>query len=272
MYPPLDSALNWASSSSSSSNPVSRRFVLITDELKADASFLLHHFISRHLRQNDPRCSVTLIALAQTYQHYVLVAKKLGVNLTTHTQTRRFTCLDSFSDVRTATGPFAALSSKSTPSSDDFARTLFASIRQTFSSTAPSATADSSPRPCIIFDDLSVLLYMGVPVKDIVRLVMACRTFVDEHDGFLIVLAHADTTTPQDDEQVALVQSLTHVADHILEVRGLVNGVTQGVHGQLSVIRGPLLDDSDFHPQLLHYRVVDSGVQFFAKGLSTGIL
>ncbi|KAJ3191443.1 hypothetical protein HK101_007696 [Irineochytrium annulatum] len=114
------------------------RFVLVTDELRADGSFLLHPFLARALAtKSSPSTTTTirqgptppartgavaattpargaqlslgpdgavLVAIAHTLKHHDAIAKKLGYSLRQHP---RFKCIDCFSHLHSlTTGPF----------------------------------------------------------------------------------------------------------------------------------------------------------------------
>lgn len=48
--------------------------IAITDTLKSDANFLVHHFVVNQLK-NDKH--VVLVGLAQIFNHYFLIGRKL---------------------------------------------------------------------------------------------------------------------------------------------------------------------------------------------------
>ncbi|TPX72172.1 hypothetical protein SpCBS45565_g00617 [Spizellomyces sp. 'palustris'] len=275
MFPLLDAALNWSStpSPSSSAHQSSGRFVLITDVVRADGSFLLHHFIGRHLRiEEGTGWNVVLVGLAQAFNHYLLIGKKLGVTLASYERKGRFTFLDGLSNARTASGPFANANAEVAPSIQQSAK-RYPDVRNLFANilAAVSSNVQDGAKPCIVIDDLNMLLYSGVPLGDLLTCISSLNSYVAQHNGCLVVLVHNDTSSG-DVRQAAMCKSLSHLADYVLEVQGLESGATQGLHGQLTLGRGPLLNDPSFSPHVLHYRLADSGVQFFKKGYSTGVL
>lgn len=79
-YPALNAALNWSGNTHASPTfrDSCRRLILISDEVRTDGSFLLHHFIDRHLRSEEGGAwKVALLGLAQSIAHYSLIGKKL---------------------------------------------------------------------------------------------------------------------------------------------------------------------------------------------------
>ncbi|KAI8998159.1 hypothetical protein BC832DRAFT_595214 [Gaertneriomyces semiglobifer] len=248
MFPAVDAALDWKTPESTCG-----RFALVTDELQSDGTFILQHFISRHLRSPDQRCKVVLLGLAQTLANYIAIGKKLGLNLPASSQNGRFQFIDGSSNLQEfAASPTAALKS------------LLVNLS--------SAVRPQETRPCVVIDDLSVLLYSGVPLNDIITFVATLRSQIEKEDGFLAVLVHADPSGNEDVEQRVLNTTLMHMTDYILHVQPLKSGVTQGVDGQLTLARGPLLDVAEFRSTLLHYKIGETGVQFYQRGLSGGVL
>lgn len=68
-YATLDAALAFPNNL-----PPSNSQIIITDTLKSDGNFLLHHFLANHLKANQ---RVVLVGLAQIFNHYFLISRKL---------------------------------------------------------------------------------------------------------------------------------------------------------------------------------------------------
>lgn len=68
-YDKLDAALAWPQNI-----PPAGSNIVITDTLKSNGNFLLHHFISNHLRANQ---RVIVVGLSQIFNHYFLIGRKL---------------------------------------------------------------------------------------------------------------------------------------------------------------------------------------------------
>ncbi|KAJ3209543.1 hypothetical protein HDU67_006132 [Dinochytrium kinnereticum] len=100
----------------------------------------------------------------------------------------------------------------------------------------------SEPRGfLVVVDDLTALLSIGFAALDVFRLFMAVREHINSMEGTLVVLLHSDQTTLPDVDQVNLLT-------------------------QLSIMRGPRLNDTKFIPQTLLFHVAETGVKFFAPG------
>ncbi|KAF4076150.1 hypothetical protein AMELA_G00227110 [Ameiurus melas] len=72
MFVELNSILN-----TSPDDVTQTEFILLSDR-KADASFLIHHYLSFYLKAG---CKVCFVGLVQSFSHYSAVAHRLGVNL-----------------------------------------------------------------------------------------------------------------------------------------------------------------------------------------------
>ncbi|XP_067887555.1 elongator complex protein 6 isoform X4 [Heterodontus francisci] len=72
MFPELNNILN-----STPETCEQGKAVLLSDK-QTDGSFLVHHFLSFYLKGG---CKVCFLGLVQSFNHYSLVAQKLGVNL-----------------------------------------------------------------------------------------------------------------------------------------------------------------------------------------------
>ncbi|OAJ37008.1 hypothetical protein BDEG_21088 [Batrachochytrium dendrobatidis JEL423] len=124
------------------------------------------------------------------------------------------------------------------------------------------STVGSDKKPCIVIDDVSMLLYAGLSIEQLVKLVMALNGYVIEKSGCLVMLVHDDN--PDDEEQVSLNSLLT-----------LESGFTEDIHGQLTVKLGPqslweppgeVAQSRVIRPGSILFRINDSSVEWFAKG------
>ncbi|KAJ1657719.1 Elongator subunit elp6 [Dispira simplex] len=230
---------------------------VITDAMAADGGFLLHHFITSALQvgpsgasveqlgtsvqrqlhlhpKQDPTPSVSsspgvtsgpgpdyqviLVGLAQIFNHYMLVARKLGVNLMTYREQNRFVFVDGLSRLAsvshcrtlvpgqanvptTATTPsyvlptFQREGQSSQRYLDDLLREIlnFLEPGQSLDNTQTNPDKAPSPLiPCLIFDDISVLWNLGMEANAIVQFLLACKLAAESRGGALIVLVHAD--------------------------------------------------------------------------------
>lgn len=68
-YATLDAALAFPNNLAPSNS-----HIVVTDTLKSDANFLIHHFIGNQLKGDK---HVVLVGLAQIFNHYFLISRKL---------------------------------------------------------------------------------------------------------------------------------------------------------------------------------------------------
>ncbi|GES76842.1 elongator complex protein 6 [Rhizophagus clarus] len=298
-YASLDSSLSFPDNNL----PPNKKSILITDTLSASGNFLIHHFIVNQIKSDK---HVVLVGFSQTFNHYLTIGRKLGVNLTLanqkgllsfidgltslysqNSQTDSFSKINSAAEAattttttKTKTNQTSALtcsysnSLSDSPISKESLQNFYKIIKQIIE-TRHSSIDDS--RVCLIFDDLSVLIYSGFNVRDILGFVKACRMMIEKYNGSLIMLVHADEDVTQsslDDElgQEILLKSLIYQSEYLLSVRGLGSGFSKDVSGEITIARGPRNQDKWFRPSTLHYKILDNNVQFFVKGFSQVVL
>ncbi|ORX56949.1 hypothetical protein DM01DRAFT_1320069 [Hesseltinella vesiculosa] len=249
----------------------SQTHLVITDTLNANGNFLLHHFISNHLKA-DRR--VVLIGLSQIYNHYFLINRKLGMNLLPYKQSGQFVFLDGTTHLNdySLDTPYPPLNTPSTPSdtldgskekTDACLQRFYQTIRQHI-----------QPGTLLILDDASALLMNGFGVRPVTLFLQKLSGLMQTVEGTLIDLIHADEQGVEDVEQDGFVKSVLQLSDLVLQVQALGSGFARDVHGQLSILYGPkfLPGTCSTQPQSMHYKIMDNNVTFFPKGVSQGVL
>ncbi|RUS31657.1 hypothetical protein BC938DRAFT_477360 [Jimgerdemannia flammicorona] len=291
--------------------PPARAHIVITDTLSADGNFLLHHFLSNHLKAGPGTGNVVLVGIAHIFNHYSIVGRKLGVNLQQSKQSHRLAFIDALTHLnRAPSAPPSPPSLPSTPSAPTTVLTRSATLRPLHDAVSAALVGD---RSLLILDDISVLLWSGYGVAEAVGLIRALRVLVQKRNGTLITLLHADEQLASDPVQDAFVRSVLGMAELVLSVQGLGSGFSRDVHGQVNLQRLRIYDcgSADAHshvmcfsltpphsvlqlsiihgaqstihvpsstapalptPQTLHYKILDNTVQFFARGVSEGVL
>lgn len=145
-------------------------------------------------------------------------------------------------------------------------------------------------RPVLILDDANVLLACGFGLDRVSHLLSRLKVLMEQNDGTLITIVHADESSAEDEEQDAFVRNVLNSAHLVLQVQALNSGLARDVHGEvsrenswkegksvwglitdmlaskLSIIHGPQCVKSNTQPQSLHYRILDNNAEFFAKG------
>ncbi|KAG1136388.1 hypothetical protein G6F37_012740 [Rhizopus arrhizus] len=255
-YATLDSTLAFPNNV-----PPNNSSILVIDTLKSEGNFLIHHFVINHLKANKP---VILVGLSQIFNHYFLIARKLGVNLQTYKQTGKLLFIDGLTHLNEYTNdtPYPPSKTPTAPSGtleykDDLK--LFYKTIQNF----------VSQDVLLIIDDLSVLLYNGF--KGVEHFVSKLKTMMEGVNGTLLSVVHADEEGSEDVEQDNFIKNVIYGSDLILQVQPLHSGLARDVHGQLDIIHGPQAA-LNINPQSLHYKILDNNVHFFAKGLQQNVL
>ncbi|KAI8830848.1 hypothetical protein BC829DRAFT_494647 [Chytridium lagenaria] len=262
MFPSLEAALCFDPPNPTFAGRRYPRSIIITDEVRADGAFLLHHFLGRSLRKSEERGAV-LVGLNQSLLHHDAVARKLGYSAR---QSKNFRFVDCLPHLHDLSGPFYVKGEHDGTVSLNRLKSLYNVVISKVDELDKETVIAGSQGFLIVVDDLSSLLSMGFGAMDVFRFFMALREYIHEVNGTLVVLLHADRTTLVDVGQINLIQQIRNVCDFGLAVEGLESGFTDGVSGQLSIIRGLRLNDTKFIPQTLLYSVAETGVKFFAPG------
>ncbi|KAI8366986.1 hypothetical protein EDC96DRAFT_507739 [Choanephora cucurbitarum] len=237
--------------------------IVITDTLKSDANFLIHHFIVNHLKNDKP---VILVGFSQIFNHYFLIARKLGVNLQTYKQNDKFVFIDGLTHLNgyTMQTPYPPSNAPTAPTNtlnfkEDYSMKSFYQI----------IAAYNKPDTLIILDDISCFLYNKF--DHVNTFFSKLKTLVERTQGTLLTVMHADESGVEDAEQDNFVKQIIYGSSLVLQVQPLHSGLARDVHGQLDVIYGPQctpLIEKHTPAQSMHYKILDNNVHFFAKGIA----
>ncbi|CAO3665312.1 unnamed protein product [Rhizopus stolonifer] len=255
-YATLDSTLAFPNNV-----PPSNSSLLIIDTLKSEGNFLIHHFVINHLKANKP---VILVGLSQIFNHYFLIARKLGLNLQTYKQFGKFIFIDGLTHLNQYTNGTPYPPSK-TPTAPSGTLEYKQDLKLFYKSIQSFVSQDA----LLIIDNLSVLLYNGF--EGVPHFVSKLKTLMESLDGTLLSVVHADEEGSEEPEQDGFIKNVIYNSDLVLHVQPLHSGLARDVHGQLDVIQGPQATMS-INPQLMHYKILDNNVHFFAKGLQQNVL
>ncbi|XP_041964151.1 elongator complex protein 6 [Alosa sapidissima] len=257
-------------------------FVLIMDR-KADASFLVHHFLSFYLRAG---CKVCFLGLVQSFSHYSAVSQRLGVSLAQAKEKGQLVFLEGLKDclgVLLPDGP------KPDCPTLDFFRPQCLDLRGLFefvlSSLSPPGGAGgegdtgsgcASP-PVLIVDDLSVLLSLGVSVGAVLDFAHYCKANIcHELKGSSVMLVRCEEEEEDEGDEEGsemLQRGLMHQCTLALQVQGLPTGYCRDIHGQVDICwRGQGQQQQQNQKKVFQYKVQDKGASFFARGTSSAVL
>ncbi|KAI9306964.1 hypothetical protein BJ944DRAFT_286592 [Cunninghamella echinulata] len=259
--------------------PPKKAHIVITDTLKSDANFIIHHFTSNHLKTEQ---RVILVGLSQIFNHYFLISRKLGTNLTNFKQSGQYIFIDGLTHLNpySVNTPFPTANTPTTPSD-----TLNGSIPPSSSSheleeenvlkTFYQQIKKYIQSGCIvILDDISTLLSNGFGSNNIYIFIKKLKALIESADSTLVTLIHVDEEGSDDVEQDTFIKSIVQTSELVLQFQPLGSGLAKDVHGQLSIIYGPkyIPGTTLTQPQSMHYKILDNNAQFFAKGISQGVL
>ncbi|XP_073703403.1 elongator complex protein 6 [Garra rufa] len=270
MFPELNSILNSTPDSFKSSD-----FILVSDK-RADASFLIHHYLSFYLRAG---CKVCFLGLVQSFSHYSAVGQRLGVSLAQAREKGQLVFLEGLKesigvilqeDANQETQTLSYLRSPGTGLEG-----LFRFVERAVRQSGDGDAGESWGPPVLLIDDLSVLLSFGVSVGAILDFTLYCQaTVCSELQGNMVILVRCEEEDADDDEEGLnlLQRGLVHQCNLALHVEGLPTGYCRDIHGQMEVWWRERGETVYNQRKIFHFKVQDKGASFFARGTSSAVL
>ena len=242
-------------------NPIKKtRLVLLETPycISTDASFLIHHLIAFHLK-NDMR--VVLVSFLNCFKHYNSIGLKLGINLTTSISEGTFTFIDCFSqnDVN-----LVGCESK------DYLSHLSARLQDCIT----RHYVNSPDVPLILLlDDFSTPVILGESLVRTLDLVFSTCALLEAKSALQSsVCLHVSVLEELESTESKLVRHLASESDVILTVQGLATGICKEVHGKLISRCRRTLSTIAWQREECHYKLEDRGVKLFAIGTASGVL
>ncbi|KAM4600773.1 elongator complex protein 6 [Polymixia lowei] len=250
-------------------------FILISDR-QADASFLIHHFLSFYLRAG---CKVCFLGLAQSFSHYSAVSQRLGVSLAQAKEKGQLVFLEGLKE---SLGVLLHKASNTGSRALDYLRDpsvglrgLYEFVRDSVSGSGGGGLDECGPAVLLV-DDLTVLLSLGVSVSAVLDFSHYCRAIVcSQLQGNMVMLVRCEEEEDDDDDEGSerLLKGLTHQCSLTLHVQGLPTGYCRDIHGQVEVCwRRRQGDVQQTQKKLFQYKLHDKGAAFFARGTSSAVL
>ncbi|XP_051574814.1 elongator complex protein 6-like [Myxocyprinus asiaticus] len=271
MFPELNSILN-----SSPDRFKSSDFVLLSDR-KADASFLIPHYLSFYLRAG---CKVCFLGLVQTFSHYNAVSQRLGVSLVQARDKGQLVFLEGLKeslgvilqdDTSQGTQPLSYMRSPGVG-----LECLFKFVESSVRQSGDCNNGETRGPPVLLIDDLSVLLSLGVRVGAVLDFTLYCQaTICSELQGNMVILVRCEEEDADDDDEEGsnlLQRGLVHQCSLALHVEGLPTGYCRDIHGQMEVWWRRREDVMYNQRKIFHFKVHDKGASFFARGTSSAVL
>ncbi|KAL5017991.1 hypothetical protein ScPMuIL_003713 [Solemya velum] len=250
---------------------LSNEFLVLSDDGSVDGTFVIHHFLSLFLKSNR----VCFLSLTQSFAHYQNVAKKLGTNLSDAKTENKLTFVEGLRElgnclVGTVDNETQQSSVLESGAGNPFYHVLQNSLPQLFkhlkSKVEGLENVDKTPVTLII-DNLSVLLTIGVTVKEVLSFIHYLRAYILNRglcSGSLVLFTNNGNTF-EDEVNSSVWKYLTHSASLILEVSGLSSGYCREVHGEL-MITWPESTNRRKKKKKFQYKLSEKNVSFFALG------
>lgn len=244
------------------------KFIAVEECHGSNGNFVLNCLIAEQIHKDGAVC---LVALHNSFGHYHNVGTKLGYNL--H-QLQEKGSVESIEVLKLLSGSLNSALEDGTQNfffgdEENTVRNLFYLIEEKIKRLLQHRKPVS-----LVIDDLSDLLSLGVPVKEVLSFLQYCRTLLESQpDLSLVVLTHV---AEGDEEQRLLTTELCHVADITVTVSGLKTGQSSDVSGAMKVIHRrwnqPIIADEWNKQNLYHFKLLDRQVKVFAPGTASSLL
>lgn len=199
-------------------------------EKGADCAFLFHHFISFLLRASSD--GVCLLSFTQSYNHFNSVGNKIGSNLTAATKQGRLLFIDGLRLLGSAAN-FDTSHGDKINMLDSSGGIDIKILFKIITDHIEKMKKDSGKYPSVIIDNISVLVYLGCSVTDIIFFVHYLRSFYLDSQESMIVVGVNNDVGDEDEENMELWKYIQHCSSLHLVVSGLDTGYCKEVHGQV---------------------------------------
>ncbi|XP_064636195.1 elongator complex protein 6-like [Lineus longissimus] len=258
-------------------NTPSGKLISIFQDFRSDSSYLIHHFLTYFLKAGD---SVCLVGLAQSFGHYNNVGQKLGLNLKALRDDGKVVFIEGLRLCGNTLIGEDRQDVGSCGDSDyekmfdglvyDKSKNSLRPIYSYLSSKVKQLQDSGNRKTHIIFDDISILLALGVESRSLMVFIDYLQTLLSS-SGNVVVRGLMDEDMAEDE---LVAKYLYHKSHATLVTRGLASGYCKDVHGQIEI---KVKEPSAGHPQnqkstRMQYKVQDKNVHFFASGTSSAVL
>ena len=226
-----------------------KQCVLVTEH-NTDASFVISYLLSFSLKN---QLNVCFVCLSQSYGHYRNVANKIGTNLNDYVNNKSLRVLHALTDIGSMfcdePGTTGDTMWTDIMTTGDL-KGLYMEIRD--------VTRSFSEPFVVCFDDISILLNLGIDYKHVIAFChqmrqLCCCSGPTITDGSFITLLHLPASNDDDDDETdinLLCQHLTQRSDVSITCSGLTTGICKEVHGQ--VVYNIIIPNNDEFPSQSH--------------------
>ncbi|KXN73355.1 hypothetical protein CONCODRAFT_114710 [Conidiobolus coronatus NRRL 28638] len=269
-YSSLNNLLNWKDGV-----PNPKTNLLLIDTFATEANFLFNHFITNYIQQKSP---VLFVGFKNIFNHYNLILKKMGCNLLLAKKSNLFYFIDGFTQLTS--------SEKIEQNTANVDLTLQLNLKdkeRVLSEMTEKlvdliqSAAQSSPSGqlgALMIDDLSTLFNCGVSTITVINMLKRLKVELNKVGSSLIVLVHGDKELSESTEHCKFIQLIMNQFMIWFKVEPLPSGYSRDVDGQMSIYRGYEYYQSptQIEPNLVHFQLKDTSVEFFNRGTSKNVL
>lgn len=231
-----------------------------------DSSFLIHHFLSFLLKE----APVCLLSFSQSFNHFNTVGNKIGNSLTAAIKRKQFTFIDGLKIL----GPgIISMGVGENNLIDKAGKLTCKQVLQSIIGYLEPLKETSVKPPCLVIDNISVLIEFGCPVKDVIILVHYLRSFcLTNLNSSVMVLGVQDDLGEEDEENHQLWKSIQHCSSLSIIVSGLDTGFCKEVHGQITARWQNTALREKTKEKKTQFKLTDKTCALFASGMSSAVL
>ncbi|RPD58667.1 hypothetical protein L227DRAFT_577033 [Lentinus tigrinus ALCF2SS1-6] len=234
--------------------PLPGQVLLITDELLAPADFLLHRFLSDHLKESK-HSPALLVSVSEDVGRWKSIAGRSNVSLAAHVDSGLVGVIDAMAHVVPAL-------------ENDGQRPL----RALFYAVRHKLDYPSDKKTLVILDDVASLEWIGIPVEEVARFARVLCALCRQRNASLVLRYHVVTPGEPDE----LFKRLLQLSNYHMDVCPLSSGRSGSVSGQVALHLGPASAEPECplvsRNAAVHYRLTDSGSMFFDRGTGNSVL
>ncbi|KAJ9573443.1 hypothetical protein L9F63_009171 [Diploptera punctata] len=228
----------------------------------SNANFVLVCLISQQIQKD---CGICLVTLHNSFGHFHNVGTKLGYNLQ---QLEDKGSVETVEMLNLLNSSFDTSENYLFKNTEDIVKDLFIKIREKI-----EKLMETRKNVCLIVEDISDFLLLGIPVKDVLSFFQYCRVLLDSLEGLsVVILTHV---AEGDEEQCIVATSVSHVADTVVTISSLKTGQSNDVSGVLKIVHRNLeksIPNHDWNAQnLYHFKLLDRQVKVFAPGTAPSL-
>jgi hypothetical protein len=243
------------------------KLIAVEEHHGTSGNFVLNCLISEQVRKEGAVC---LVALHNSFGHYHNVGTKLGYNLL---QLQEKGCVESIEGLKLFSESVNTVHENRPQNiffgeEENTMRNLFHLIEG-----RTKKLLEKRKLVSLVIDDLSDMLSLGIPIKEVLSFLQYCRTLLESQPGIsLVVLTHI---AEGDEEQRLLATGLCHVSDVIVSICGLKTGQSSDISGAMKVIHRRLDQPMVAHEwnkqNVYHFKLLDRQVKVFAPGTAPSL-